>query len=81
VENSIKSYLKDLLIFDEETGVFTWIGGKKYYPKSGKQAGIITVSGYRKIRVGGMAGRHVGAVFGDVAANGVTATFGYSAHG
>ncbi|NMM21552.1 MAG: HNH endonuclease [Rhodoferax sp.] len=51
MEDLIKIYLKDLLSFDGETGVFTWKGGKKFYPKSGKQAGIITTSGYRKIRV------------------------------
>lgn len=51
MEDLIKDYLKDTLVFDGETGVFTWVGNRKCYPKAGKQAGIITTSGYRKIRV------------------------------
>lgn len=46
-----ESRVKELLIYDEKTGVFSWRCNRGGAAKTGSQAGAIDSKGYRQIRV------------------------------
>jgi hypothetical protein len=48
-----QEFLKDILSYAPETGVFTWLIAPSQRTKVGMVAGGISTKGYRKIRVGG----------------------------
>lgn len=45
--------LKELLSYDQETGVFTWKEHKKFRARAGNIAGTVTPRGYRLINIEG----------------------------
>jgi hypothetical protein len=50
-----QAYLKQMLHYDPETGVWTWRQSLSYNVKAGRVAGSLRSDGYRKIRIRGRA--------------------------
>lgn len=50
-----QSRLKQLLHYDPDTGVFTWLANRGRKAKTGGMAGSINTCGHRQIKIGGRA--------------------------